>query len=135
MIWQRVDPKIGFVGRRILIVDDEPYILRILSFKLRREGFTTFEAESAENAETLLKEHEIDLVLLDVALATPTNGFDLAAKLRRNSPTRHLPIIMLTARCFASDVLRGREIGAAGYITKPFTAEEVVRRVQSLLDS
>ena len=135
MIWQRVDPKIGFVGRRILIVDDEPYILRILSFKLRREGFTTFEAESAENAETLLKEHEIDLVLLDVALATPTNGFDLAAKLRRNSPTRHLPIIMLTARGFASDVLRGREIGAAGYITKPFTAEEVVRRVQSLLDS
>ncbi|MDX2437066.1 MAG: response regulator [Acidobacteriota bacterium] len=123
------------MGRRILIVDDEPYILRILSFKLRREGFTTFEAESAENAETLLKEHEIDLVLLDVALATPTNGFDLAAKLRRNSPTRHLPIIMLTARGFASDVLRGREIGAAGYITKPFTAEEVVRRVQSLLDS
>ncbi len=123
------------MGRRILIVDDEPYILRILSFKLRREGFTTFEAESAENAETLLKQHEIDLVLLDVALATPTNGFDLAAKLRRNSPTRHLPIIMLTARGFASDVLRGREIGAAGYITKPFTAEEVVRRVQSLLDS
>ncbi len=123
------------MGRRILIVDDEPYILRILSFKLRREGFTTFEAESAESAETLLKQHEIDLVLLDVALATPTNGFDLAAKLRRNSPTRHLPIIMLTARGFASDVLRGREIGAAGYITKPFTAEEVVRRVQSLLDS
>ncbi len=122
------------MGRRILIVDDEPYILRILSFKLRREGFTTFEAESAEAAETLLGEHEIDLVLLDVALATPTNGFDLAAKLRRNSRTQHLPIIMLTARGFATDVLRGREVGAAGYITKPFTAEEVVRRVQSLLD-
>jgi DNA-binding response OmpR family regulator len=122
------------VGRQILIVDDEPYILRILSFKLRREGFATIEADSAESAEQLLGEHDVDLVLLDVGLATPTNGFDLAAKLRRNARTRHLPIIMLTARGFASDVLRGREVGATGYITKPFTADEVIHRVRSLLD-
>jgi two-component system alkaline phosphatase synthesis response regulator PhoP len=122
------------VGRRILIVDDEPYILRILSFKLRREGFVTFEAESAESAEQLLSEHDVDLVLLDVALATPTNGFDLAAGLRRNARTKHLPIIMVTARGFAADVLRGREVGAAGYITKPFTAEEVIRKVRAFLD-
>jgi len=122
------------VGRRILIVDDEPYILRILSFKLRREGFVTFEAESAEAAEQLLSEHDVDLVLLDVALATPTNGFDLAAGLRRNARTKHLPIIMVTARGFAADVLRGREVGAAGYITKPFTAEEVIRKVRAFLD-
>lgn len=122
------------MGRQILIVDDEAYILRILSFKLRREGFVVFEADSAEAAEALIGEHEIDLVLLDVALATPTNGFDLAAKLRRNARTRHLPIIMLTARGFAADVLRGREVGATGYITKPFTAEEVVHRVRTLLD-
>ena len=122
------------MGRRILIVDDEPYILRILSFKLRREGFITFEAESAEAAEQLLSEQDVDLVLLDVALATPTNGFDLAAGLRRNARTQYLPIIMVTARGFASDVLRGREVGAAGYITKPFTAEEVIRKVQAVLD-
>ncbi len=122
------------MGRRILIVDDEPYILRILSFKLRREGFVTFEAESAEAAEQLLSEEDVDLVLLDVALATPTNGFDLAAGLRRNARTQHLPIIMVTARGFAADVLRGREVGAAGYITKPFTAEEVIRKVRTVLD-
>ena len=122
------------MGRRILIVDDEPYILRILSFKLRREGFITFEAKSAEAAEQLLSEQDVDLVLLDVALATPTNGFDLAAGLRRNARTQYLPIIMVTARGFASDVLRGREVGAAGYITKPFTAEEVIRKVRTVLD-
>ena len=122
------------MGRRILIVDDEPYILRILSFKLRREGFITFEAESAEAAEQLLSEQDVDLVLLDVALATPTNGFDLAAGLRRNARTQYLPIIMVTARGFASDVLRGREVGAAGYITKPFTAAEVIRKVRTVLD-
>jgi two-component system phosphate regulon response regulator PhoB len=116
-----------------LIVDDEPYIRRILSFKLRRAGYVTFEAPSAEAAEQILADHEIDLLLLDVALATPTNGFDLAAKLRRNAGTQHLPVIMLTARGFAADVLRGREVGAAGYITKPFTADEVIRRVEALL--
>jgi len=121
------------MGRSVLIVDDEPYILRILSFKLRREGYKTLPAESAEEAERLLAEHPVDLVLLDVALATPTNGFDLAASLRRNAKTRHLPIIMLTARGFAADVLRGREVGASGYITKPFSAEEVIRRVRALL--
>jgi DNA-binding response OmpR family regulator len=119
--------------RSVLIVDDEPYILRILSFKLRREGYTTLPAESAEEAERLLAKHPVDLVLLDVALATPTNGFDLAASLRRNAKTKHLPIIMLTARGFAADVLRGREVGASGYITKPFSAEEVIRRVRALL--
>ena len=123
------------MGLSVLIVDDEPYILRILSFKLRREGYVTFMAESAEEAEQLLAEQPVDLVLLDVALATPTNGFDLAASLRRNSRTQHLPIIMLTARGFATDVLRGREVGAAGYITKPFSAEEVIRRVRALLGS
>lgn len=121
------------VGRRILIVEDEPHIRRILSFKLRREGYVTFEAQSAEDAENLLSREEVDLVLLDVSLSTPTNGFDLAASLRRNAKTQDLPIIMLTARGFASDILRGREVGAVGYITKPFSAEEVVRRVRVLL--
>jgi DNA-binding response OmpR family regulator len=121
------------MGRRILIVDDEQYILRILSFKLRGEGYTTFEARSAEDAERLLEERSVDLIVLDVALATPTNGFDLAAKLRRNASTRDLPIIMLTARGFSSDVLRGREVGAAGYITKPFSTDDLLDRVRAIL--
>jgi two-component system phosphate regulon response regulator PhoB len=121
------------MGRRILIVDDEPYILRILSFKLRREGYTAFEARSAEDAELLLAKRSVDLIVLDVSLATPTNGFDLAAKLRRDASTRDLPIIMLTARGFSSDVLRGREIGAAGYITKPFSTADLIDRIRAIV--
>lgn len=122
------------MGRRILLVDDEPYILRILSFKLRREGYSTVEARSAEDAQRLLSEGRVDLVVLDVSLATPTNGFDLAARLRCDESTRNLPIIMLTARGFSSDILRGREVGAAGYITKPFSPEELIDRVRAILD-
>jgi len=123
------------MGGQVLIVDDETYIRRILSFKLERAGFHTVEAPSAEAAESVLEEHDVDLILLDVGLATPTNGFDLAARLRRNARTERLPIILLTARGFAADVLRGREVGAAGYITKPFSTDEVVDRVRSLIDA
>jgi DNA-binding response OmpR family regulator len=121
------------MGRRVLIVDDEPYIRRILCFKLERAGYATFEAQSAEDAEAVLAGEEIELMLLDIGLATPTNGFDLASRLRRNSKTKRLPIILLTARGFASDVLRGHEIGAAGYITKPFSTDDVIDRVQAIL--
>lgn len=123
------------MGGQVLIVDDEAYIRRILSFKLGRAGFHTVEAPSAEAAESVLEEHDVDLILLDVGLATSTNGFDLAARLRRNARTERLPIILLTARGFAADVLRGREVGAAGYITKPFSTDEVVDRVRSIIDA
>lgn len=122
------------MGRQILIVDDEPCIRRILSFKLRGEGFTTLEARCAEDAEQLLSERAVDLIVLDVALATPMNGFDFATRLKRRASTRDIPIIMLTARGFSSDVLRGREIGAAGYITKPFSTRDLVDRVRAILE-
>jgi len=121
------------MGRRVLVVDDEAYILRILSFKLRREGFTTFEATSAEDAEDILARESVDLILLDVGLATPTSGFDFAAKLRCDHAFSTIPIIMLTARGLDSDILRSREIGAAGYITKPFSIAEVIERVRAIL--
>ena len=123
------------MGGRVLIVDDETYIRRILVFKLERAGYSTLEAPSAEAAESVLETNDVDLMLLDVGLATPTNGFDLAARLRRNSRTERLPIILLTARGFASDVLRGREVGALGYITKPFSTDDVIGRVRAILGS
>jgi len=123
------------VGRRILLVDDEPYILRILSFKLRRAGYITFEAESAEAAEAVLARQPVDLILLDVVLSTATSGFDFAARLRQDHRNRGVPIIMLTAHGLAADVLRGREVGAAGYITKPFSTADLITRVGSILDA
>lgn len=123
----------GVMAKRVLIVDDEPYILKILAYKLRREGYTAFEAESAEDAWEIIRGNRIDLVLLDVTLATPTTGFDLAARLREDDRTRDLPVVMLTARTLADDVRRGHEVGAMGYITKPFSPAEVLETVRSLL--
>ncbi len=120
---------------RVLIVDDEPYILKILSFKLRREGLTTHEAVSAEEALEILESTPVDLILLDVALATPTNGFELARRIRKRPEWAEIPVIMLTARHLAEDVRMGREVGAVGYITKPFSTAEVVERIREILDA
>lgn len=121
------------MAKSILIVDDEPYILKILAYKLRREGYTAFEAESAEEAWQILLERSIDLVLLDVVLATPTTGFDLALQMRGDPSTRDVPVVMLTARNLAEDVQKGRDVGALGYITKPFSPAEVLDTVRSLI--
>ena len=118
---------------RILIVDDEPYILRILSFKLRRAGYSTLEAVSAEEARALLAEHPVDLMLLDVALATATNGFEFAESLREEQRTAPLPIVMLTARGQELDKVLGLEMGADDYVVKPFSPKEVVARVKAIL--
>lgn len=120
---------------RILLVDDEPYILKILSFKLRQEGWATVEARTVEEALHHLESGPVDLALLDVNLGTPLTGFDLARSIRENPATASLPIIMLTARDFVTDIRQGREIGAAGYITKPFSIADVVERIRSILGS
>ena len=121
------------MGRRILIVDDEVCILRILSFRLRKAGFVPFEARSAEEALELLGRQPVDLLLLDVTLATPTNGFDLAAMLRKDERLAGLPIFLLTASGSTEDILRGREVGAVGYVTKPFSIDDLIGRIQTLL--
>lgn len=120
-------------ARRILIVDDEPYILRILSFKLRRQGYETVEAASSADAEAALASQSFDLLLLDVALEEPTSGFELAARVRGDARLGELPIILLTARGLADDILRGRAVGANGYVTKPFSTEDLIQRVAALI--
>lgn len=120
---------------RILLVDDEPYILKILSFKLRREGLSTLEATCAEEAMEVLASQAVDLILLDVTLATPTNGFELARRLRSDPKTADIPVIMLTAHNLADDIRRGREVGAVGYISKPFSTSELLDQIQPILEA
>lgn len=118
--------------RRVLIVDDEPYILRILGFKLRRAGYEAAEATSAEEALGVLATTPVHCIVLDVTLATPVSGFDVAARLRDDPRLCRVPIVFLTARTLTADVRRGQELGAAAYITKPFSLQQVVDEVMRL---
>jgi DNA-binding response OmpR family regulator len=113
----------------ILIVDDEPKILRLVHDFLTAAGFRTSAARSGDEALMRVRTEAPDLVILDLGLPG-LDGLDVTRAIRR---TGDLPIIMLTARDDESDKLIGLELGADDYVTKPFSPRELVARVRALL--
>lgn len=123
----------GFAGRRVVIVDDEPYIVKILSFKLRLSGLIPFEASSGEEALRLVREEQPDLVLLDINLTPGLSGFDICRILKENPATSHLPVVMLTARILSSEREQGLALGATSYVTKPFSTKALLLEIEKAL--
>jgi len=113
----------------ILIVDDEPKILRLVHDFLTAAGFRTSAARSGDEALMRVRTEAPDLVILDLGLPG-LDGLDVTRAIRR---TGDLPIIMLTARDDESDKLIGLELGADDYVTKPFSPRELVARVRAVL--
>jgi DNA-binding response OmpR family regulator len=114
---------------KVLIVDDEPTILETVEHKLRKEGYSTFTADSAEEGMRLFRRVKPDLILLDIMLPQ-RSGTDLCKAVRRDSTT---PIIFISAKADEADRIKGLEIGADDYITKPFNLSEVAARVKAVL--
>jgi DNA-binding response OmpR family regulator len=113
----------------VLIVDDEPGIIRLISMYLEREGFQTASARSGEEALDIVAKSSPALVILDIMLPD-IDGWEVCRELRRTSD---VPIIMLTAREGDEDKIVGLEIGADDYVTKPFVPRELVARVKAIL--
>ena len=120
-------------GRKVLVVDDEPYIVKILCFKLRLSGMIPLEANGGEEALRLVREEIPDLVLLDVSLSHGLTGLDLCRILKENPATSSVPVIMLTARSLASDRDQGLALGASAYITKPFSTRSLIQEIERVL--
>ncbi|MCE9678102.1 phosphate regulon transcriptional regulator PhoB [Shewanella sp. AS1] len=117
---------------RILIVEDELAIREMVAFVLEQHGFTTTTAEDFDSALDMLSEPYPDLVLLDW-MFPGGSGIQLAKKLRQDEYTRHIPVIMLTARGEEEDKVKGLEVGADDYITKPFSPKELVARIKAVM--
>ena len=118
--------------KKILIVDDEPDILELISYNLKKEGFHLSTALDGEDALTKVRTDHFDLVILDLMLPG-IHGIELCRILRNNPKTAHIPIIMLTARGEESDKVHGLETGADDYMTKPFSPKELIARVKAIL--
>lgn len=116
----------------ILVVDDESAIREMLGFILTREGYNYQAAADAEQAWRRIKEAHPDIILLDWMLPG-VSGVELARRLKREPGTRNLPLIMLTARDDEEDKIRGLNVGADDYITKPFSPAELTARVKAVL--
>lgn len=120
------------MGKKILIVDDESAIREMVGFALRRSGFEVLEAAEAQEAQTVATDQLPDLILLDWMMPG-VSGIDLARRLRREELTRDIPIIMLTARSEEDERIRGLEVGADDYVTKPFSPRELVARINAVM--
>jgi two-component system, OmpR family, response regulator len=114
---------------RLLVVDDEPNIRELLSVSLRFSGFDVATAATGRAALEAAERGRPDLIVLDVMLPD-MDGFHVARRLREN---RHVPILFLTARDAVEDKITGLTLGGDDYVTKPFSLEEVVARIRSVL--
>lgn len=118
--------------KKILIVDDEPDIVELISYNLKKEGFHISTARDGEEALSRVRAGHPDLIILDLMLPG-IHGMELCRILRNNPKSAHIPIIMLTAKSEESDKVRGLEIGADDYMTKPFSPKEFIARVKAIL--
>ena len=118
--------------KRILLVEDEIAIRKMLTFSIERAGFLVSQAENSVSAKKLILENTPDLVIVDWMLPD-LSGLELIRYLRREDLYSKLPIIMLTAKANERDKIIGLEGGADDYITKPFSTKELIARVKALL--
>ena len=114
---------------RVLVVDDEPVVLEVVERYLVREGYEVTTATDGQEALDQLESHKFDLAILDVMMPK-LDGFTVCARVREFSS---MPIIMVTARGQDQDKIRGLDLGADDYLTKPFSVEELLARVRSVL--
>ena len=116
----------------VLVVEDEAALVALLRYNLEREGFRVIAAGKGEEALLMMQEERPDLVLLDWMLPV-LSGIEVCRQARRSPDLRRTPIIMLTAKTEEADKLRGLEVGADDYVTKPFSPKEVMARVKAAL--
>ncbi|MGY1408860.1 MULTISPECIES: phosphate regulon transcriptional regulator PhoB [unclassified Luteimonas] len=118
--------------KRILIVDDEPAIREMVAFALRKGDFEPAHAGDAREAQAAIADKVPDLILLDWMLPG-TSGLELARRWRKDTLTREVPIIMLTARGEENDRVGGLEAGVDDYVVKPFSARELLARIRAVM--
>lgn len=118
--------------RKVLIVEDEPDILELVSYNLEQAGFEVIAAESGEEGLRLAEEKLPSLVALDLMLPG-LDGLEVCRLLKQKARTRDIPVLMLTARAEEVDRIVGLELGADDYVVKPFSPRELVLRIKAIL--
>jgi DNA-binding response OmpR family regulator len=120
------------VTAKILVVEDEPDLLDLVVWNLRKEGFRTVRAETGEQALALARDERPDLVLLDLMMPG-LDGLEVCRRLRSQDDTKSIPIVMVTARAEEGDAVVGLALGADDYVKKPFGVAELLARVRAVL--
>lgn len=117
---------------KVLVVDDEVYILHILDFILGAENYDVVTATNGEQALQKVRDEKPDLVVLDIMMPK-LDGYETCRRIKSDPKTKLIPVILLTAKGREVDQKLGREVGASDYITKPFSPSKLIERVQAVL--
>jgi two-component system alkaline phosphatase synthesis response regulator PhoP len=117
---------------RILAVDDEPHILKLVAFSLKAGGFEVIEASDGLSALEIAEAEQPDLILMDVMMPV-LDGFEACRRLKENPATKDIPVVMLTAKTQLSEQKAGLDSGAKHYICKPFTPKDLVAQITEFL--
>ncbi len=117
---------------KILVVDDEVYLLQILDFSLGAEGYEVVTAEDGEQALLKAKSEQPDLIVLDIMMPK-VDGYEACRKLKQDPAMKDVPVILLTAKGRDIDRKLGLEVGADDYITKPFSPNKLLEKIGSFL--
>lgn len=118
------------MSEKILVVDDEPRVVRLVSEVLTAVGYQVIAAARGKSAIEMVAMEQPDLVLLDILMPLGPDGYEVCRRIREFSD---VPVIMLTAKAQETDILHGFDVGADDYLTKPFNAKELVARVRAVL--
>jgi DNA-binding response OmpR family regulator len=119
-------------GKKVLVVDDEPHVVRTLTFVLKKEGYEVFSATNGEEAVNQVHELKPDLIFLDVMMPKK-NGYEVCQELKSQADFNSIYIIVLSAKGQEADKEKAISLGANEFITKPFSPAGVISRVKELL--
>jgi DNA-binding response OmpR family regulator len=121
------------IKKKILIVEDEESLLKLESILLTSKGYEVHGVGDGQAALDAITRIKPDLVLLDIMLPE-IDGFEVCRRIKSNSDTKHIPVVMLTAKKSREDMARGEQVGADWYITKPFKSAMVIETIQRFVD-
>ncbi|HOM60588.1 MAG TPA: response regulator [Anaerohalosphaeraceae bacterium] len=125
-------PKIEYMSYAVLVVDDQPDLLELLELSLQQQGYRVRTALSGQEALRQIENEPPDLILLDILLGD-ISGIQLTARLKNSEKTAAIPIILLTAKDTETDIIVGLSVGADDYITKPFSMQVLLARMEAVL--
>lgn len=120
------------MNETILVAEDQPHIRALIQYKLRNSGYQVVAVEDGEAALREAQSLKPALILLDVMMPLMT-GFEVLAALKAKEETKHIPVLLVTAQSSEEEVLKGLEMGADDYVTKPFSPNELAARVKTVL--
>ncbi len=120
------------MAEKILVVEDDPNIEQLVTFKLKNSGFQVYNAHNGVEALEFLKKNIVNLVVTDIMMPI-MGGKELVMELKKNPETKTIPVIMLTSRTLEKEIIEGFSLGVEDYIKKPFSPQELIVRIKTVL--